>query len=153
MSGAVPSTFRDRLQAGETVIGSFVNLGSPLAAEIMGIAGFDWLVLDLEHGAGDEAALSASCRRSRPPAPRRSCASRGSTCRASCTRSTPAPTGVLVPRLRAVEDARRCVEYCALRGPPRRGALQPVLALGPRGSRWLEDVDAEIVCAVQIETA
>jgi 4-hydroxy-2-oxoheptanedioate aldolase len=57
VSGAVPSAFRARLQAGETVIGSFVNLGSPLTTEIMGIAGFDWLVLDLEHGAGNEVAL------------------------------------------------------------------------------------------------
>src|SRR5438552_188479 len=59
MSGAVPSPFRGRLQSGAVLVGSFVNLGSPLTAEIMGIAGFDWLVLDLEHGAGDEAALLA----------------------------------------------------------------------------------------------
>ena len=46
-----------RLAAGETLIGSFLTLGSPLAAETLGLAGFDWLLVDLEHGGGDESQL------------------------------------------------------------------------------------------------
>jgi 2-keto-3-deoxy-L-rhamnonate aldolase RhmA len=46
-----------RLAAGETLIGSFLTLGSPLAAESLGLAGFDWLLVDLEHGGGHEAEL------------------------------------------------------------------------------------------------
>jgi 2-keto-3-deoxy-L-rhamnonate aldolase RhmA len=46
-----------RLAAGETLFGSFLTLGSPLAAEAMGLAGFDWLLVDLEHGGGHEAQL------------------------------------------------------------------------------------------------
>jgi 2-keto-3-deoxy-L-rhamnonate aldolase RhmA len=46
-----------RLTAGETLFGSFLTLGSPLAAEAMGLAGFDWLLVDLEHGGGHEAQL------------------------------------------------------------------------------------------------
>jgi 2-keto-3-deoxy-L-rhamnonate aldolase RhmA len=38
-------------------IGTFVNLGSPLVTEICAMAGFDWLLVDLEHGAGGEDAL------------------------------------------------------------------------------------------------
>ena len=45
---------RDRLKAGEAVIGCFLSLGSPLTSEIMGAAGYDWALIDLEHGAGDE---------------------------------------------------------------------------------------------------
>src|SRR3954466_10539291 len=41
-----------RLAAGETLFGSFLTLGSPLAAESLGLAGFDWLLVDLEHGGG-----------------------------------------------------------------------------------------------------
>jgi 4-hydroxy-2-oxoheptanedioate aldolase len=47
----------DRLRAGETLYGSFVGLGSPVATEIVARAGFDWLVIDLEHGAGTESEL------------------------------------------------------------------------------------------------
>lgn len=45
---------RERVQRGETLIGCFVNLGSSLTAEIVGRAGFDWALIDLEHGAGSE---------------------------------------------------------------------------------------------------
>ena len=53
----------ERIRAGETLLGTFLDLGSPLAAEIAAGAGFDWLVIDLEHGAGDREATPG-------PAPR-----------------------------------------------------------------------------------
>jgi 4-hydroxy-2-oxoheptanedioate aldolase len=40
--------------AGEVLFGTFINLGSSLTAEIIGLAGYDWALIDLEHGAGDE---------------------------------------------------------------------------------------------------
>jgi len=46
---------KQRINAGETVLGCFLNLGSSLTAEIMGRAGFDFAVIDLEHGSGTEA--------------------------------------------------------------------------------------------------
>jgi len=46
---------RKRVQAGEILFGTFLNLGSSLSAEIVGMAGFDWALVDLEHGAGFEA--------------------------------------------------------------------------------------------------
>jgi 4-hydroxy-2-oxoheptanedioate aldolase len=46
---------KQRLRSGETLAGCFLNLGSPLTAEIMGRAGFDFAVIDLEHGGGTEA--------------------------------------------------------------------------------------------------
>ena len=55
---------RSRIRAGETLIGAFSDLASPLAAELPGQAGFDWIVLDLEHGAATEAdLLGAAVRR------------------------------------------------------------------------------------------
>jgi 2-dehydro-3-deoxyglucarate aldolase/4-hydroxy-2-oxoheptanedioate aldolase len=48
---------KERLRAGDPTLGTFLNLGSPLAAEACALAGFDWLLVDLEHGAGGEDAL------------------------------------------------------------------------------------------------
>jgi len=45
---------KKRLKQGETLNGCWLNLGSSLTAEIVGSAGFDWLLIDLEHGAGSE---------------------------------------------------------------------------------------------------
>lgn len=46
-----------RLRDGETVFGCWLNLGSSVTAEIVGQAGFDWVLIDIEHGAGSERAL------------------------------------------------------------------------------------------------
>jgi 4-hydroxy-2-oxoheptanedioate aldolase len=43
-----------RIKNGEAVNGCWLNLGSPLTAEIVAMAGFDWVLIDLEHGAGNE---------------------------------------------------------------------------------------------------
>ena len=45
---------KQRIIAGEAVHGSWVNLGSIVSAEIIGNAGFDWVLIDLEHGAGND---------------------------------------------------------------------------------------------------
>lgn len=48
------NNLKHRIQQGETVHGCWINLGSALAAEVVGQAGFDWVLIDLEHGAGSE---------------------------------------------------------------------------------------------------
>ena len=50
--------FRDRLAAGETVHGIFSGLAAPMAAEVAAAAGVDFVLLDLEHGAGGEEQVS-----------------------------------------------------------------------------------------------
>lgn len=42
-----------KLNAGKKTAGAWLGLASSITAEIMGLAGFDWLVIDMEHGAGD----------------------------------------------------------------------------------------------------
>ena len=46
-------SLRQRLRAGETVIGSWLNSGSPMIAELMAACGFDFLCVDVEHSAVD----------------------------------------------------------------------------------------------------
>jgi 2-keto-3-deoxy-L-rhamnonate aldolase RhmA len=43
-----------RIKKGEAVNGCWLNLGNATTAEIVASAGFDWVLIDLEHGAGDE---------------------------------------------------------------------------------------------------
>jgi len=44
---------RDRVLNRELLCGTWLNLGSSMTAEIAATAGFDWVVVDTEHGAGD----------------------------------------------------------------------------------------------------
>ncbi len=52
-SKPLPSSLRQRLRAGETVLGSWINSGSPIVAELMAACGFDFLCVDVEHSAVD----------------------------------------------------------------------------------------------------
>ena len=54
------TNLRSRILGGETLFGTFASLGSPMAAEICGRAGFDWVIIDLEHGAAHESELLTS---------------------------------------------------------------------------------------------
>jgi 4-hydroxy-2-oxoheptanedioate aldolase len=51
------ASLRRRVRRSDTLLGCFINLGSPPAAELCGNAGYDWLLVDLEHGATTEASL------------------------------------------------------------------------------------------------
>jgi len=45
---------KQRLRNGEVLIGTFLSLGNSLTTEIIAQAGFDWVLIDLEHGIGSE---------------------------------------------------------------------------------------------------
>jgi 2-keto-3-deoxy-L-rhamnonate aldolase RhmA len=152
MSGAVPSGFRERLVAREPVVGAFVGLGAPLATEIMGIAGFDWLVLDLEHGAGDEALLTSQLHALKGTGIASIVRLEGIDLPRFMHALDLGADGVLVPRLRSAEDARLCASYCRYGGA--RGVARYNRSWHwAQARRSLAEADAEVVCIVQIETA
>jgi 2-keto-3-deoxy-L-rhamnonate aldolase RhmA len=145
---------RLRLRAGDQLLGTFVNLGSPLAAEICGLAGFDWVLVDLEHGAATEselvAHLHALAHTGAAPVVRVEANERP-----RCTRALDAGAfGVMVPRVDTVDDARRAVSH--LRYPPAglRGValMNRAMAFGARSARPLAELEEDLVGIVQIES-
>lgn len=48
---------RNRVLSGEFMVGAWSNLGSSITAEMAGVTGFDWLLLDQEHGVGGNETL------------------------------------------------------------------------------------------------
>ena len=49
------TTLRKRIKAKELTLGSWITIGHPNVAEILANAGFDWLVIDIEHNPFDPA--------------------------------------------------------------------------------------------------
>ncbi|XP_038972760.1 4-hydroxy-2-oxovalerate aldolase-like [Phoenix dactylifera] len=47
-----PRILKSRLVAGETLYGLFLLRSSPTLAEIAGLAGYDYMVVNMEHGSG-----------------------------------------------------------------------------------------------------
>lgn len=50
---AFPNQFRQDLIAGKRLIGCWCSLGSPITTEVLGLAGFDWILMDGEHSPND----------------------------------------------------------------------------------------------------
>jgi 2-dehydro-3-deoxyglucarate aldolase/4-hydroxy-2-oxoheptanedioate aldolase len=148
------SAFRQRVLAGETLFGCWAGLGSPLAAELLGRAGFDWIVVDLEHGAATEAELLAhlhavegtgAAALVRPQS--------GERLRIGRALDTGA-AGVVIPRLDSTAEAREAVSF--LRYPPAgvRGValLTRGARLGTVGHGDVSTINRDIVGIVQVES-
>jgi len=146
---------RSRILAGDTLIGAFSDLASPLAAELLGQAGFDWVVLDLEHGTATEGDLLALLY------------AVGTTPMAAIVRPQSAErlrvgraldlgaAGIMLPQLQSAEGVREAVGY--LKYPPvgvrgvalrTRGADMGTLAHGDVA----RIVNERVVGIVQIES-
>ncbi|HVA85075.1 MAG TPA: aldolase/citrate lyase family protein [Candidatus Saccharimonadales bacterium] len=121
--------FRERIRRGDLLVGTFLNLGSPAAVEVAGHAGFDWLLIDLEHGAGTEAdllpELYAASATGVTALVRVEVSARLRLGRALDLGAA----GIMVPRLETAEQVREAVSF--LRWPPEgvRG-----VALSTRGA-------------------
>ena len=48
-----PNQFRRDLLAGKTLFGCWSSLSSHISTEVIGVAGFDWILLDGEHAPND----------------------------------------------------------------------------------------------------
>lgn len=48
-----PNSFKQSLLAGKRLIGCWCSLASPISTEVLGVAGFDWILLDGEHSPND----------------------------------------------------------------------------------------------------
>jgi 2-keto-3-deoxy-L-rhamnonate aldolase RhmA len=56
---ATSATLTQRIRDRDPLLGTFVSLGSPAVTNLLAGAGYDYLLIDLEHGAGSEAVLQS----------------------------------------------------------------------------------------------
>jgi 4-hydroxy-2-oxoheptanedioate aldolase len=135
---------------GRPALGAVCQLGSPIAAETLALAGYDFVLLDGQHGAWEVAAMTAAFR---------SIYAAGSVPMARVEKNDfsaigamldRGALGVVVPLVNSAAEAKQAV-YAA-RYPPAGGR-----SLGPYGCwiyghdylRWADDA---IFLAVQIES-
>lgn len=56
-SSLMPNPLKAALRDRHNLIGCWLSLGSPITTEVAGVAGFDWLLIDLEHAPNDVLSL------------------------------------------------------------------------------------------------
>ena len=49
----LPTPLRDRCSGGTTAFGAWISLRDPLLVEAAALAGFDYVVVDMQHGLTD----------------------------------------------------------------------------------------------------
>jgi 2-keto-3-deoxy-L-rhamnonate aldolase RhmA len=148
------TTLRELVHSGGATRGTFLNLGSPGVAEVCALSGFDWLLVDLEHGAGGEEGLTgqllAGAAHGVPVLARVESSER---IRVGHVLDL-GVAGVMFPRLNTPEEVREAVRH--LWYPPRgdRGfaTYNRAREFGGDG-RDIESVNNSILGIVQIETA
>ncbi|MFD3587903.1 HpcH/HpaI aldolase/citrate lyase family protein [Streptomyces sp. NPDC058683] len=144
---------RARLAAGEPTVGTFVGSASPVAAEVCAAAGVDWVLLDLEHGAGGEeqvrTTVPAAAAYGVPTVVRVESAARIRIGRVLDL----GVAGVMLPRLDTAAEVREALRH--LRYPP---AGDRGVATYNRACRFgldpaALDREGEILGVIQIESA
>ena len=109
-------TLREAIASGEPLVGAWLQMPNPVAAEAVGRAGFDWVGIDTQHGLiGYEtllAMLQAVSISGTPTVVRVSGNHAGEIGRALDSGAQ----GIIVPLIETAEDAARAVDAC--RYPP-----------------------------------
>jgi 4-hydroxy-2-oxoheptanedioate aldolase len=138
----------------QLLAGTFLNLGSPTAVEIAADTGFDWLLIDLEHGSGSAADLRSMLL-----------ACRGSSAASIVRiRSVDADTvkfvmdsgaaGIMFPYVSTVAEAKRavdCIKYPPLGSRGVAGAIRAT-NFGRDWHQYFNDANDNSLVIVQIET-
>ncbi len=148
------SDLKERLLKGECAFGTWLSLGSHTTAEIVGMAGFDWVVVDLEHGLGDYGNLVCQLQalKGTPTVPL-----------VRVTANDPAmikraldigAQGVVVPMVNSAEEARQAVDATKYPAEGHRGVASTSRACnyGANFKDYFGSANDKILTMVQIET-
>lgn len=150
------NSLKRRLLAGERVLGPWVTLNMPATSEIFGLAGFDFVIVDHEHGSGSPETLVGHLQ---------ALSNTATTCLVRTPSHDPVylkkvldvgVEGVILPNVQSASEAQAIVWAC--RYPPRgvRGsAIGQIRAAnyGLDGPAYRQVADDNLLIICQIETA
>src|SRR3954454_1500152 len=148
--GALAETVR----SGRQSLGTFIGMATPVSAEVCAVSGFDWVLLDLEHGAGGEEQIRdvvpAAGGYGVATVVRVEAAERIRIGRALDSGAA----GIMLPRVDSAAEVTAALAH--LRYPPAgdRGVATYNRACGfGLDPGALDRADSETLCVVQIESA
>lgn len=145
------ASFRDKLLRGDRLIGTLISLPSPELAEIASAAGFDWLFLDMEHGALDAGNILRLVQAARGPC---ACLVRIPENRETGVQKAldTGASGIIVPHVNDASEAAAAVRWSKY--PPEGGRSVGFSRANLYGARFQEDIETangETVVVAQVE--
>jgi 4-hydroxy-2-oxoheptanedioate aldolase len=151
-----PNKAKQTLQAGGTVIGPFVPFDAPGLVEILGYCGFDYIVLDAEHGALDPHHIEGLTRAAELAGATPIVRVPANDPRIILRYMDVGPQGLLIPWCQSAAEARAAVEAVKYYPEGRRGLAGVRAArygVGMALPEYVVRSNAETLVVVQIETA
>lgn len=148
---AVTSSLKQRWAAGETTLGAWCMMPGALGVEVVGGLGFDWVLIDMQHGCmGYEGALEmirAADVFGISPIVRVPWNEPGIIGRVLDAGAL----GVLVPMIQTADDAKRVVEAC-LYPPAGRRSFGPIRVGARDGMGYAFKANERVAVIPMIET-
>jgi 4-hydroxy-2-oxoheptanedioate aldolase len=145
---------KEKIRSGEAVHGCWINLGSAVSAEIIGHAGFDWVLIDLEHGAGNDVTMYNQLQ-----------VLAGTSTTAivridDITRPNvqhimdAGATGIMFPQIQTPDEAEQAISMMYYPPGGIRGMAKMVRAtgFGKNADSYIANLEKNVVGVIQIET-
>jgi 4-hydroxy-2-oxoheptanedioate aldolase len=143
---------RERLHDGETVVGTFNLVNSPMVAEMAGVAGLDFTILDQEHGPLTAETCVGMCAAAQRAGAAPIVRVRNNTESEIQRALDIGAAGVEIPQIETVDDAEAAVDHSRFDPLGSRG-LSPYVRAGgyTGGDDYTERQNAETTVIVHIE--
>lgn len=136
-------------------VGSWVNSNDALCAQIMASAGFDWLVVDMEHGPVPISSLQAAVTAIRTTSVEPFARAGWKTSLSIQTALDCGVSGIVVPMVNTRADAEQVVRDARFspQGERSRGGVRASLSFGVDASTYFAHANDRVLVVAQIETA
>lgn len=148
------NVLKEKIKNNEAVHGCWLSLGSALNAEIMGKAGFDWLLIDLEHGAGTESALPGQLQGLSAGTAQAIVRVESSQPKRIQRVLDTGAAGIMFPQLNTPREVAEALGHMVYPPAGTRGAARMVRAtdFGLNANAYFSDTRDQLTSMVQIET-
>ncbi|ESW25269.1 hypothetical protein PHAVU_003G021600 [Phaseolus vulgaris] len=149
-----PLNLKSRLRNGDTLYGLFLLSFSPTLAEIAALAGYDFVVVDMEHGPG-------SIRDALPCIHALAAANTAAILRVPESTAVWAkkaldlgPQGIMFPMIDTAQSARQVVSFCRYPPDGLRGAAHPIVRASKYGfdDGYIGNYLDELLIMCQVES-
>ena len=149
------SEFKEALRAGTPKLGLFVNSHSPTVVEQLAHSGYDWLLVDPQHGPMGFETLSTMIGGISSGGAKSLVRVAGAHDRGGIQQSLDVGAdGVLVPYINTADEARQAVSCCRYPTAGTRSVYFPQRSMNKAGLLgYAGAANDNVICALQVETA
>jgi len=147
-------SFKDELRAGKPKMGLFLNSSSPTVAEQLSCAGYDWLLVDMQHGPMDTMILSSMLCAIHSGGAKSMVRVAGAHDRGGIQQALDlGADGILVPYINTAEEAKMAVSCCKYPTEGTRSVYFPQRSTNKKGLLgYVGNANANVIVALQVET-